>query len=115
MAITLFKYGSEASEQALNGARQAAMKVVEAAPTEMIMVERALTGLGYDGVTISFHKDYRSYIQYKSWVSQNNARAFLVNLGDDIYYRPITFSTLAKHLLELDGREATGSKKKDKV
>jgi DNA-binding Lrp family transcriptional regulator len=105
MAITLFKYGQEASEQIRQGARQTAMKVVRESPAEMVMAERG-TGLGYDGVTISFHKDYRSYVQYKNWVRENNpvktvsVESFIVNLDDSIHYKSLTFSTLAKHLLK---------------
>lgn len=107
MAITLFKYGKQASTQMQEGARTAAMKVVKESPAEMVMAERGM-GIGFDGITISFHENYGSYVEYKNWVRDNNPikivdiESFLVNLGDEVHYRPLTFSTLAKHVLKLE-------------
>ena len=70
---------------------------------EFIMLERG-DGLGFDGVIISLHKDYASYLKVFEWVRQfdflevNSIDSFLINLEDKVRYRPLTFSTLAKLL-----------------
>ena len=70
---------------------------------EFIMLERG-DGLGFDGVIISLHKDYASYLKVFEWVRQfdflevNRIDSFLINLEDKVRYRPLTFSTLAKLL-----------------
>ena len=68
---------------------------------EFIMLERG-DGLGFDAVIISLHKDYASYLKVFEWVRQfdflevNKIDSFLINLEDNVRYRPLTFSTLAK-------------------
>lgn len=90
-----------------------------AASLQIVMQERG-RGLGYDGVTISFHKDYKSFLEFMKLARQDSYVAlknhekpypvlkiddidsFLVNLNDEVHYCPLTFSTLAKHLLSMN-------------
>lgn len=68
---------------------------------EFIMLERG-DGLGFDAVIISFHKDYASYLKVAEWLRTFDflevvgTNSFLINLEDDVRYRPLTFSTLAR-------------------
>jgi DNA-binding Lrp family transcriptional regulator len=68
---------------------------------EFIMLERG-QGLGFDGVVVSLHEDYASYLKVLNWIKQfdflevRRIDSFLINLDDDVRYRPLTFSTLAK-------------------
>ena len=68
---------------------------------EFIMLERG-DGLGFDGVVISLHEDYASYLKVSEWLRQfdflevKRINSFLINLEDNVRYRPLTFSTLAK-------------------
>jgi DNA-binding Lrp family transcriptional regulator len=68
---------------------------------EFIMLERG-DGLGFDGVVISLHEDYASYLKVLEWLRQfdflevKRINSFLINLEDNVRYRPLTFSTLAK-------------------
>jgi DNA-binding Lrp family transcriptional regulator len=68
---------------------------------EFIMLERG-DGLGFDGVIISLHEDYASYLKVLEWLRQfdflevKRINSFLINLEDNVRYRPLTFSTLAK-------------------
>ena len=71
---------------------------------EFIMLERG-RGLGFDAVVISLHEDYSSYLNVLDWLRQfdfvevTKIDSFLINLADDVHYRPLTFSTLARHFL----------------
>jgi DNA-binding Lrp family transcriptional regulator len=68
---------------------------------EFIMLERG-EGLGFDGVVVSLHEDYASYLKVLEWLRQfdflevKRINSFLINLEDNVRYRPLTFSTLAK-------------------
>ncbi len=68
------------------------------------MLERGI-GLGYDGIIVSFHTDYDHYVNFREYLRQfdfleaTSIESFLVNLKDEIRYRPLGFRTLAKHLL----------------
>jgi len=71
---------------------------------QAVMIERGM-GLGANGIVVSLHKDYTSYLEFQRWIRQFSLithyelESFLVNLDDDIHYRYLTFSTLAKHML----------------
>lgn len=87
-----------------------------AAKQQIVMRERG-QGLGYSGVTISFHKNYESFLEFmklargnphvelKNWEEPfpvqeiDKIDSFLINLDEDIHYVPLTFSALAQHLL----------------
>ena len=106
MAVTLFKYATGLEREKVLEARKKAKAILKESLLEMVITERG-NGIGYDGVTISFHKDYGSYIQFINLARQLHPVAaikmdsFLVSLDDKVRYRPLTFSTLAKHLLKL--------------
>jgi DNA-binding Lrp family transcriptional regulator len=79
---------------------------------EFIMLERG-DGLGFDGVIISLHEDYASYLKVSEWLGQFDflevvkTNSFLINLEDDVRYRPLTFSMLAKLVrLQAEGKDS---------
>lgn len=97
----------------------------EAARLQIVMQELG-KGLGFSGVTISFHKDYESFIEFMRLAEQNpyvelknNAESFpilevdriesfLINLEDEAQYVPLTFANLAKHLTKLKEKAKKG-------
>ncbi len=105
MAITLLKYGVGVDKEKVQAAREKGKEIVKGSPSEMVMAERGM-GIGYDGITISFHKNYSSFTRFKNRIRQSlpvkdeKMDSFLVNLDDELHFRPLTFSTLAKHMLE---------------
>ena len=74
------------------------------------MLKRGI-GLNSNGVVVSFHEDYSSYLDLKQWLKQfsflgpYDLMSFITNLGDDVHYRYLTFSTLSKHLLSIMAEE----------
>ena len=80
---------------------------------EVVMFERGL-GLGYDGVIVSFHEEYSSYVRFRKRIRDHcllevsKIEDFLISLDVEDRYRPLTFAALAQHLLML------GKKTKDK-
>ena len=78
----------------------------EKAPSEIILFERGL-GLGSNGVIVSFHKDYSSYTDLVAelrgypFLEHAAIASFLINLKEEIHYRPLTLRTLADNILTL--------------
>ena len=100
MAITFALSRSLDKEQAQKAQKILADSVKDK-QYEFIMLERG-DGLGFDGVIISLHEDYASYLKVLEWLRQfdfveiERTSSFLINLEDEVHYRPLTFSTLAK-------------------
>jgi DNA-binding Lrp family transcriptional regulator len=103
MAIT-FALSRTLDKEEADKARKLLADSVKDKQFEFIMLERG-RGLGFDGVIISLHEDYSSYLNVRKWLRQFDflyvaeADSFLVSLDDEVRYRPLTFSTLATCLL----------------
>jgi len=107
IALIFVKLKQGLSSDEIEEARRMARESLKAGSLEVVMLERGI-GLGYDGVFISLHKDYASYLELKkscrqfSFLELSKFETFLVNLDDKVRYRPLTFSTLAKHALSME-------------
>jgi DNA-binding Lrp family transcriptional regulator len=115
LAVTLVKLKKSLSQDEIEKARQSARESIKSS-LNFIMLERGM-GMGYNGVFLSLHKDYASYTEHKNWLTQfdflqvSDTQSFLIDLEDEIHYRSLTFSTLAKHVLTFQ----TEQKKKGKL
>lgn len=105
LAITFVKL-KQLSKEKTEAARTVARESLEKGPFEIVMLERG-TGLDYAGVIMSYHENYSSYLQLLDWVKQfgflevEQIGSYLISLRDTVRYRPLTFATLAKHILTL--------------
>jgi DNA-binding Lrp family transcriptional regulator len=76
---------------------------------QAIMIERGI-GETSNGVVLSLHQSYADYTEFEKWVKQFSSmskyklRNFLIDLDDKIHFRPLTFSTIAKHLTEKENK-----------
>lgn len=110
LALIFVKLRGGLSAEEVAEARRVAQESLKAEPFEIVMLERGI-GLGYNGVVVSFHEDYASYLKLKSWLKHftflelSELDSFLISLDDKVRYRPLTFATLAKHLLMLKEKE----------
>ena len=95
------------SEEEVEKARKLARKTLVKSTLEGIVLERG-TGLGYDGVIISYHTDFKEHSKYLARLKQytfldgTKVDSFLIALSDEVHFRPLTLSTLAKHLLTIN-------------
>jgi DNA-binding Lrp family transcriptional regulator len=117
MAIIFFKLKKTLNQEETEKARKTATENLTKHYFEIVMVERGM-GLGYNGVVISYHKDYSSYVQLMKWFKQfdfleiESLDSFIIDLEDKIYYRSLTFKTLAQNLLSEGMKElAKGAKR----
>jgi Lrp/AsnC family transcriptional regulator for asnA, asnC and gidA len=108
MAITFVQLKQGLTMEQTEKARDRARDSLTENHNEIIMLERGL-GLNRTGVFLSLHKDYSEYSNFRKWL-QNfeflempNIESFLIDLKDTVHYRTLGFSTLAKHILTMNG------------
>lgn len=106
MAIT-FGLSQALHKEAAEKARKIIRDSIKNEQFGFVMLERGM-GLGFDGVIITYHRDYSSYQRFLRWLKQvfpkdlvdvGKIASFLVDLDDKVRYLPLTFSMLAKDLL----------------
>jgi len=103
LAITFVKLESALDPQQIDKARKIAKESLEPGPFEIVMLERGI-GLGFEGVVISYHEDYSTYTKFLQWLRQfdflkvDRIQSFLVNLNDEIRYRPWTYTAIANYV-----------------
>lgn len=95
--------GHEKLEQARKTTQE---DLIKRTPTEIIFFERGM-GMGFTGVIVSFHKDYQSYTNLVEktreypFLEHAATESFLIDLKDEVHYRPLTLRTLAENILTL--------------
>jgi len=111
MALTLVKLHASLKPEEVEKARMIAKESLTKSSFDVVMLERGV-GLGYDGVIISYHQNYASYLDFINMLKQfdflelRKIDSFLVNLNDDIHYRSLTFSCVANCLrLQAENKE----------
>jgi DNA-binding Lrp family transcriptional regulator len=103
MAIT-FAFSRALNKEEAEKAKKILIDSVKDKQFEFIMLERG-RGLGFDAAIISLHEVYSSYLKVLEWLrgfdflDVTKTDSFLINLEDNVRYRPLTFSTLAAYLL----------------
>lgn len=104
IALTFVKVKETLSPEEREKARGLANQVSTKGPYEIVMGERGM-GLGYDGVFISYHRSYSEYAALKEWFRQfeflevGKTDSFLIDLEDQVRYRPLDFTSFAHHLM----------------
>lgn len=102
--VSRVKPGS--SPEIVQEARAAARRRVEKELLETIMLER-VPSMGAATICVSFHKDYSSFLDFMKmsgehdFIDMETLTSYLVNLKSQYRYRPLTLSTLAKHVLTM--------------
>lgn len=110
LAINFLKYEQLFDEKKVQRAREILSESLRKGPFEILMAERGM-GCGYNAVFISVHKNYASLVNLKNWARQFASlglleiESFLINLKDEVHYKPLTFSTLAKHIVHQDAEK----------
>jgi DNA-binding Lrp family transcriptional regulator len=109
-ALTFTSFKKDLSGKDREEARKYAAKQAPIASLNAVLIERGI-GMDHDAVLASFHEDYSSYTNFTRGLKSNpyldssKLESFLVNLDDDVRYRPFTLSTLAQHMLTQDAEK----------
>jgi DNA-binding Lrp family transcriptional regulator len=110
LALTFVKFSKVFTPEEVEKAKKTASEFSKERPLEIVMIERGM-GLDCHGIYMSFHKNYTSYIEFKEWLRKRlsldlaDTQSFLISLAGDVHYRPLTFLTLATHLLKMQQNE----------
>lgn len=103
LAVTLIKRKRIFSKDELAAAKKVIEKRQEAMPFEILMFERGI-GMDFNGVIISYHKDYSSFMTFLSLIKEtgyldvDDQGVFLVNLKDEIHFFPLSLSRIAQSI-----------------
>ena len=105
LVVTFVKLKASLSPEATENARKEAKEYLRQQSPDIFMLERGI-GLNFDGVLLSLHRNYSDYLDLKQrlkkfeFLNVSEIRSFIVNLEDEIHYRSLTFSLLARHVLK---------------
>jgi len=106
MAVTFVKLAKDLSDEELNELRRYSREI-EKEENEAILIAMNGMGLGYNGVFISFHKNYSSYLKAIDEVRKvpnidmSHVESFIINLVGEPHFQPLTLSAIANYLLKL--------------
>ncbi len=106
MALTFVARAKEYAKQDAATLFKEAQKWATKTGFDTVMALRGI-GFGYDAVILSFHETYSSFqqrikeIKQFPYIDVDRITSFLVDLNDKAQYRPLTFSTIADHILTL--------------
>jgi len=110
MALTFISINPKLGPQEADKARATAQELMKEGSGNTIMLERGI-GLNRTATFISFHKNYSDYtrfmLQFKGASTtqafvQENVESFLINLKDEVRFRPLTLRVLADHVLGMN-------------
>ena len=105
MAVTFVKFSQPLSPEIIDKVTRAGLELEKKFPTPTIIILRGL-GLGYDGIVISFHENYASFLKLLDLTKQlplvdiDHLDSFLVSLPEEYQYRHLTLSNMANYLLK---------------
>jgi len=115
LAFSFLGYKKVSAEE-LQKATKIARDMLDKMYMECICIETG-TGLGHQALVVSFHKDYSEYISFMnrmkegarqrySFMDTSTYQSFLISLKSEEHFRPLTFSTLANHVLTMREKKA---------
>jgi DNA-binding Lrp family transcriptional regulator len=111
IALTFISINTKLGPQEADKTRKTALQLMmKESPDNIIMLERGV-GLKHTGTFISFHKNYSDYTQFiqrfkrasatHAYVHEN-VESFLIDLKDELHYRPLTLQVLANDILRMN-------------
>jgi DNA-binding Lrp family transcriptional regulator len=109
-AFIFLRMKAPIASERIERAREAARERLSQTPFVILLLERGI-GLSRDAVLICLYKDYASYTEHRNIIRElpvlvpSDVDSFLIDLNDEVHYRYLTFSTLAKHLLETNQKD----------
>lgn len=103
MSISFVKMKEQVDDKQAKGIKERAKKEWAKSAYVDLTVERGF-GLGYDAVFVSLYKNYSEYSQRLNHVKEmgfmkvGSIETFIINLKDEVHYRPLTFKALANKI-----------------
>ena len=116
MAMTFIKRPKDVSAEELEKLMKLGKEIAEKTGMKSVLALRGL-GLGYDVVVVSIHEDYSSFLEMLEGIKQfphadvSSLQSFLIDLTDEVQYRPFTFSYISKYISTLVKNKETSAQK----
>lgn len=112
LALTVVKLKQSLSPEQIEQAKKTISDALKVMTIDVLMLERGL-GLDSDGVIISCHRDYSSYVEFNEILKKGGGeflllediKSFLINLQDEVRFIPLTFSIVAHNLSKMDEKK----------
>lgn len=104
LGITFVKLKTTYSAEETEKVRKAVRDRIEQSKFGIVMLERGI-GLGYDACLVSIYRDYSEYALHKEaigtfpFIDNSKTETFVINLEDNVRYRPLNFEIIAKQLV----------------
>jgi DNA-binding Lrp family transcriptional regulator len=103
LALTFVKLNRPLSDAEIEEAKKLIREAMKTMPLDVVMLERGM-GMEFDGVIISYHKDYSSNMKFidllkgTGFLDVDRIEVFRVNLRDEVRFIPLSFSLLAQSI-----------------
>ena len=104
MAFTFYRLQKPLPPEQIEQIRTNILERARQNPTAVIIAMGGMGGLDADRVVVSFHKDFSDYTVFLRDIRQipqvivAEPRSFLVDLGADVHFYPLSFSRLADYV-----------------
>ena len=114
MSITFLKRPENVTAEELDKIMKLGRDIAEKEGLKTVLALRGM-GLGFDVAIVSIHEDYASFLRVLDSVRKfphsdvTSMQSFLINLADEVQYRPFTFSYLAKYFSDVAKKEMSTS------
>jgi len=105
MALNFVKLDPKLTNTEIEGFRHEHPGTIGRDPFGVVLIHRGL-GLGYDTVIASFHQNYSSYDEFRSFVKHSmgasitEMNVFLINLDEEKSTLPPTFMFLSREMMK---------------
>jgi DNA-binding Lrp family transcriptional regulator len=112
MAITFLKRPQNVSAEELEKLMELGREIAEKKGLKSLLALSGM-GLGYDVAIVSVHEDYTSFIELLEGVKQfphaeiASLQSFLIDLTEEVQYRPLTFSYMSKYVHQMAKKKQT--------
>lgn len=107
-AFTFAKFKTAKDMNMMTKAFQRSQERLSEIP-QAVLIERGLSS-NADGVIVSFHESYSEFTKFQGWLRQFSQistfelNSFIIDLTVGAPARPLTFKTLAAHMLSINGK-----------
>lgn len=109
MALNFMKLDPKITNKEIEGLRDTHPETIGRDPFGVVLIHRGM-GLGYDAVIASFHQDYASYDDFRSFVKHlmsegvTEMNVFLINLDEEKNTLPPTLMFLSREMMKSKGK-----------
>jgi DNA-binding Lrp family transcriptional regulator len=106
LAVDFVKLNHALTDEEIEKAKSLIEETLKVMPLAILMLERG-EGMGFDGMIISYHRDYSSHSIFAKLLKEtgllnvNRLESFLIDLNDRLHFLPLSLSLLAESISKM--------------